>query len=74
VTGSIPHHTRDSAEDAVRRAGGKTASSVSKATSAVVAGEGAGSKRQKALDLGVPIIEAEDFAEFLTNALAAQAL
>ena len=74
VTGSIPGHTRDSAEDAVRMAGGKPASSVSKATSAVVAGEGAGSKRKKALDLGVPIVEAEDFAEFLANGLVAQAL
>jgi DNA ligase (NAD+) len=74
VTGSIPGHTRDSAEEAVRMAGGKPASSVSKATSAVVAGEGAGSKRKKALDLGVPIVEAEDFAEFLANGLVAQAL
>ena len=74
VTGSIPGHTRDSAEDAVRMAGGKPASSVSKATSAVVAGEGAGSKRKKAVDLGVPIVEAEDFAEFLANGPVAQAL
>jgi len=74
VTGAIPGHTRDSAEEAVRGAGGKPTSSVSASTSVVVAGEGAGSKRQKALDLGIPVIEAEDFTIFLANGLPGEAL
>ena len=67
VTGSIPGFTRDQAEEAVRVAGGKTVSSVSKNTSLVVAGEGAGSKRTKAESLGVRIIEASDFRELLAK-------
>jgi DNA ligase (NAD+) len=65
VTGTIPGYTRDGAEDAVRAAGGKPTSSVSQKTTVVVAGEGAGSKRQKAEELGVPIVEAEDFVALL---------
>jgi len=65
VTGSIPGFSRDGAEEAVRSAGGKPTSSVSKSTSLVVAGEGAGSKRAKAEQLGVPIVEAESFATLL---------
>lgn len=61
VTGSIPGYTRDEAEEAVRRAGGKTAGSVSKKTDVVFAGEGAGSKRTKAEQLGIRIVDAEDF-------------
>ena len=67
VTGSIPGFTREQAEEAVRVAGGKTVSSVSKNTSLVVAGEGAGSKRTKAESLGVRIIEASDFSELLAK-------
>jgi len=48
-------------------AGGKTVSSVSKNTSLVVAGEGAGSKRMKAESLGVRIIEASDFSALLAK-------
>jgi DNA ligase (NAD+) len=74
VTGTIPGYTRQSAEDAVRSAGGKPTSAVSKATSVVVAGEGAGSKRQKAYDLGIPIVEAEDFGALLENGVSSVAL
>jgi DNA ligase (NAD+) len=74
VTGSIPGHTRDQAEEAVRQAGGTPASSVSAKTDVVVAGEGAGSKRAKAESLGVPIVDANDFAELLTNGPPAAAL
>ena len=61
VTGSIPGYTRDEAEEAVRRAGAKTAGSVSKKTDLVIAGEGAGSKRTKAEELGIRIVDAVDF-------------
>ena len=65
VTGTIPGFTRDEAEEAVRRAGGKTSGSVSAKTDIVFAGEGAGSKRSKAEELGVRIVEAADFAATL---------
>jgi len=60
VTGTLPTLSREEAEERIRRAGGKTASSVSKKTSFVVAGENPGSKFEKAKELGVSIItEAE---------------
>jgi len=67
VTGSIPGYTREQAEEAVRAAGGKPTSSVSAKTTVVVAGEGAGSKRDKAESLGIPIVEAQDFASLLRD-------
>ena len=74
VTGSIPGYTRDEAQEAVRAAGGKPTSSVSKTTSLVVAGEGAGSKRVKAESLGVAIVEAENFPTLLREGPGALAL
>ena len=68
VTGSIPGYTRDEAEEAVRRAGGKTAGSVSKKTDLVIAGEGAGSKRAKAEELGIRIVDAIDFESVINPA------
>lgn len=65
VTGAMPGFTRDGAEEAVRQAGGKVSSSVSKKTDIVFVGEGAGSKEAKALELGILIIPAEDFAATL---------
>jgi len=74
VTGSIPGYTRDEAQEAVRAAGGKPTSSVSKTTSLVVAGEGAGSKRVSAESLGVAIVEAENFPTLLREGPGALAL
>ena len=74
VTGAIPGHTRESAEEAVRACGGKPTSSVSKSTSVVVAGAGAGSKAQKALDLGIPLVDAENFATLCAEGLPPSAL
>ena len=71
VTGAIDGYTRDEAENAVRQAGGKPASSVSKKTSLVVAGPGAGSKQQKAESLGVPVVDQADFGEVLAKGLDA---
>ncbi|WP_243841878.1 NAD-dependent DNA ligase LigA [Salinibacterium sp. ZJ77] len=67
VTGAMPEHSRDGAQEAVIAAGGKPASSVSKKTDFVVVGPGAGSKATKAADLGIPVIEADDFSRFLQN-------
>lgn len=67
VTGAMPEHSRDEAQEAVIAAGGKSASSVSKKTDFVVIGPGAGSKATKAADLGIPVIDADDFARFLAE-------
>jgi DNA ligase (NAD+) len=61
VTGSLEGMTRDEVEDAIRQAGGKPSSSVSKKTSFLVAGANAGSKLTKAEQLGVEIIDLDQF-------------
>jgi DNA ligase (NAD+) len=61
VTGTIPGMTRQEAEELVRRLGGKVSSSVSKSTFAVVVGDSPGSKLDKARELGIRIIDAEEF-------------
>jgi DNA ligase (NAD+) len=67
ITGTLPGITRDEAAEAVRAAGGKVSSSVSKKTSFVVAGESAGSKYDKAVELGVPILDEEGFRALLAR-------
>ncbi len=62
VTGTLPTLSRREAEDLIRECGGNAASSVSRKTAFVVAGEAAGSKLSKAQTLGIPVI---DEAEFL---------
>ena len=57
LTGALPTLTRDDAKKRIEDAGGKTAGSVSKKTSYVVAGEEAGSKLDKAIELKVPVID-----------------
>ena len=57
LTGTLPTWTRDEAQAAIEAAGGKVSGSVSKKTHVVVAGEDAGSKLQKALDLGVTVVD-----------------
>lgn len=61
VTGTVPGLSRNEANEAVERLGGKSSSSVSKATHLVVIGDGAGSKAEKAAALGIPVMAAEDF-------------
>jgi DNA ligase (NAD+) len=57
ITGTLPNLKRDQAAQMIEAAGGKVAGSVSKKTSYVVAGEEAGSKLEKAQELGVPILD-----------------
>ncbi len=74
ITGTLPTYSRDEAAEAVRAAGGKVSSSVSKKTSFVVAGENAGSKYDKAVELGVTILDEPAFKRLLEagpDALAA---
>jgi DNA ligase (NAD+) len=70
ITGGIPDYTREGAAAAVKARGGKNSSSVSKKTSAVVAGDKPGSKYDKAVSLGVPIVRGEEFATFLAEGLS----
>lgn len=65
VTGNVPGLSRSLAEEAVAYLGGKAASSVSKKTDLVVYGEKAGSKLDKARQLQLPLLSAEDFLKLL---------
>ena len=65
ATGSLDGFTREGAQEAIIAAGGKAASSVSAKTDFVAAGPGAGSKLTKAEELGIPILDAEQFAILL---------
>jgi DNA ligase (NAD+) len=57
ITGTLPTYSRDAAASAVQERGGKVSGSVSKKTSFVVAGDSPGSKYDKAVQLGVPILD-----------------
>ena len=65
LTGTLQNMTRDEASSVIKSHGGKTSSSVSKKTSYVLAGENAGSKLDKAKDLGVIILTEDDFLEMI---------
>ncbi|MCR5656262.1 MAG: NAD-dependent DNA ligase LigA [Butyrivibrio sp.] len=65
VTGTLPSLGRKEAEELIVKNGGKAAGSVSKKTSMVLAGEAAGSKLTKAQDLGIKIINEDEFLEML---------
>ncbi|MGA0566257.1 NAD-dependent DNA ligase LigA [Rathayibacter sp. KR2-224] len=73
ATGSLEGFSREGATEAIIAAGGKAASSVSKKTDYVAAGPGAGSKLAKAEELGIPIIDAEQFRLLLEGGPAALA-
>ncbi len=65
VTGSLTGFSRDEAKEAILARGGKAAGSVSKKTSYVVAGDAPGSKYDKAIELGVPVLDEEGFRRLL---------
>jgi DNA ligase (NAD+) len=67
LTGTLPTLTREEATAKIEAAGGKTSGSVSKKTDYVLAGEEAGSKLDKAKELGVKILDEAEFLKILTN-------
>ena len=67
VTGSLVDFSRDSAKEAILARGGKAAGSVSKKTDFVVVGENAGSKADKAEQLGVPVLDEDGFRRLLED-------
>ena len=67
VTGSLTGYSRDDAKEAIVARGGKAASSVSKKTAYVVAGDSPGSKFDKAVELGVPVLDEDGFTRLLEN-------
>ncbi len=67
LTGTLPTMTREEAKEKIEAAGGKTAGSVSKKTSYVVAGEEAGSKLDKARELKVPVIDEAGLMKLLAG-------
>jgi DNA ligase (NAD+) len=71
ITGTLAGLTRDEASEAVTGLGGKVASSVSKKTDFVVAGENPGSKYDKALSLGVPVLDEAGLRVLLAEGPAA---
>jgi DNA ligase (NAD+) len=66
LTGTLPTYSRDAAKKMIEDAGGKVSGSVSKKTDYVVAGEDAGSKLDKARDLGVKVIDEAEMVELLS--------
>ncbi|MEU5994437.1 NAD-dependent DNA ligase LigA [Spirillospora sp. NPDC047418] len=67
ITGSLEEYSRDSATEAVQRLGGKVSGSVSKKTGFVVAGDNPGSKYDKAVKLGVPVLAEDGFRVLLAD-------
>ena len=67
VTGSLTDWSRDSATEAIQNAGGKVAGSVSKKTDFVVVGDNPGSKYDKAISLGVPVLDEAGFRILLDD-------
>jgi DNA ligase (NAD+) len=67
LTGTLPNYSRDAAKKMIEDAGGKVSGSVSKKTDYVVAGEEAGSKLDKAKELGVAVIDEAKMVELVSS-------
>jgi DNA ligase (NAD+) len=67
VTGSLTGFSRDQAKEAILIRGGKAAGSVSKKTAYVVAGDAPGTKYDKAIELGVPVLDEDGFRRLLAE-------
>ena len=65
LTGTLENYTRDEAKELIESLGGKVTSSVTKKTSYVIAGENPGSKLDKAMSLGVEILDAKSMKDLL---------
>ena len=65
LTGTLPNLTRNEAKKLIEDNMGKTSSSVSKNTDYVLAGDEAGSKLTKAIELGITIVSEEEFLEMI---------
>jgi NAD-dependent DNA ligase len=73
VTGTLQKYSREEIEERIKSFGGKATGSVSSKTDYVIAGEAAGSKLDKAKELGIKIITEDDFETMVVNATAAPA-
>jgi DNA ligase (NAD+) len=67
LTGALQSFTRDQAKDIIESFGGKVSGSVSKKTDYVLAGEDAGSKLVKANELGVAVIDEDEFMQWAVS-------
>ena len=67
LTGTLPSLTREEAAQRIQNQGGRVTGSVSKKTDFVVAGADAGSKYDKAVELGIRILDEERFLELLRD-------
>jgi DNA ligase (NAD+) len=67
LTGTLPTLTRDDAKKRIEEAGGKVSGSVSKKTNYVVAGEEAGSKLDKAIELKVSVLDEAELLKLLSG-------
>ena len=65
LTGALQRFTREEAAALIEERGGKASGSVSKKTTYVVAGENAGSKLRKAAELGIPVLNEQEFLNLL---------
>ena len=65
VTGTLSRYARDEIETLIKELGGKATGSVSKKTDYLVVGENAGSKLDKAKELGVPVLTEEEFDKLI---------
>ena len=67
MTGPLEKLSRNQMNELIERAGGRSSSSVSRKTTLVVAGEGAGSKRTKAETLGIQLTTPDEFAALIAD-------